>query len=41
MEARVSPLQRKHLGRRKSFAMLSEYLEFGDLFKGHALGELI
>ena len=37
MERSVHPAKLKRLGRRKSFDVLSEYVEFGDLFEGHPL----
>ncbi|MDD2878649.1 MAG: site-specific integrase [Acidiphilium sp.] len=37
MEAGAHPARLKRLGRHKSYAMLGEYLEFGDLFEGHPL----
>jgi len=37
--ARSAKLRR--LGRHKSFDMLVEFLEFGDLFDGHPLGGLL
>jgi integrase len=37
MEQNAHPAQLKRLGRHKSFDMLGEYLEFGDLFENHAL----
>ncbi len=37
MDAGVHPAKLKRLGRHKSFDVLGEYLEFGDLFEGHPL----
>jgi acetyl-CoA synthetase len=37
MEAGAHPARLKRLGRHKSYAMLGEHLEFGDLFEGHPL----
>lgn len=37
MERGVHPADLKRLGRHKSFAVLGEYLEFGDLFDRHPL----
>lgn len=37
MERGVHPAALKRLGRHKSFDVLGEYLEFGDLFDGHPL----
>ena len=37
MERGVHPADLKRLGRHKSFDVLGEYLEFGDLFDRHAL----
>ena len=37
MEWGAHPAQLKRLGRHKSFDVLGEYLEFGDLFENHAL----
>jgi len=34
MDRGEHPARRKRLGRRKSFDMLGEYPEFGDLFEG-------
>jgi len=41
MERGAHPAQLKRLGRHKSFAVLGEYLEFGDLFKGHPLSGVL
>jgi len=41
MDASVNAVQLKRLGRHKSFEMLGEYLEFGDLFEGHALSNIL
>ncbi len=41
MQQGVHPAQLKRLGRHKSFDMLGEYLEFGDLFAGHPLGGVL
>jgi hypothetical protein len=38
MERGVHPADLKRLGRHKSFDVLGEYLEFGDLFARHPLG---
>ena len=37
MDRGVHPAKLKRLGRHKSFDVLGEYLEFGDLFDGHPL----
>ncbi len=37
MERGAHPADLKRLGRHKSFDVLGEYLEFGDLFDRHAL----
>ena len=37
MDRVVHPAKLKRLGRHKSFDVLGEYLEFGDLFEGHPL----
>jgi site-specific recombinase XerD len=37
MERGIHPAKLKRLGRHKSFDVLGEYLEFGDLFDGHPL----
>jgi integrase len=37
MERGIHPAKLKQLGRHKSFDVLGEYLEFGDLFDGHPL----
>ena len=37
MDRGVHPAKLKRLGRHKSFDILGEYLEFGDLFEGHPL----
>ena len=37
MDRGVHPAKLKRLGRHKSFDVLGEYLEFGDLFEGHPL----
>jgi hypothetical protein len=41
MEAGVHPAKLKRLGRHKSFDVLGEYLEFGDLFEGHPLSGML
>lgn len=41
MEAGVHPAKLKRLGRHKSFDVLGEYLEFGDLFDGHPLSGVL
>jgi integrase len=41
MEQNAHPAQLKRLGRHKSFDMLGEYLEFGDLFENHALSSVL
>jgi hypothetical protein len=33
--------QLKRLGRHKTFDVLGEYLEFGDLFEGHPLRDVL
>ena len=37
----VHPAKLKRLGRHKSFGVLGEYLEFGDLLEGHALSGVL
>ena len=41
MDRGVHPAKLKRLGRHKSFDVLGEYLEFGDLFEGHPLGGVL
>jgi site-specific recombinase XerC len=41
MDAHVHPARLKRLGRHKSYAVMDEYLEFGDLFETHPLNGLI
>jgi len=41
MDRGVHPAKLKRLGRHKSFDVLGEYLEFGDLFDGHPLGGVL
>lgn len=41
MEAGVHPAKLKRLGRHKTFDVLGEYLEFGDLFEGHPLSGVL
>jgi len=41
MERGVHPAKLKWLGRPKSFNVLGEYLEFGDLFEGHPLNSVL
>ena len=41
MERGAHPAGLKRLGRHKSFDMLGEYLEFGDLFERHLLGGVL
>ena len=41
MERGAHPAQLKRLGRHKSFDILGEYLEFGDLFEGHPLNGVL
>lgn len=41
MERGVHPAALKRLGRHKSFDVLGEYLEFGDLFDGHPLSGVL
>jgi len=41
MEAGAHAAQLKRLGRHKTFDVLGEYLEFGNLFDGHPLGGLL
>lgn len=41
MELGVHPADLKRLGRHKSFDVLGEYLEFGDLFERHPLGGVL
>lgn len=41
MQRGAHAAQLKRLGRHKSFDVLGEYLEFGDLFAGHPLGDVL
>jgi hypothetical protein len=41
MERGAHPADLKRLGRHKSFDVLGEYLEFGDLFDRHALKSVL
>lgn len=41
MERGIHPADLKRLGRHKSFDVLGEYLEFGDLFERHPLGGVL
>jgi len=41
MDRGVHPTKLKRLGRHKSYEVLGEYLEFGDLFDGHPLGGVL
>jgi integrase len=41
MDRGVHPARLKRLGRHKSFAVLGDYLEFGDLFEGHPLSGVL
>jgi integrase len=41
MDRGVHPARLKRLGRHKSFDVLGEYLEFGDLFEGHPLSGVL
>ena len=41
MDAGAHPAKLKRLGRHKSFDVLGEYLEFGDLFDGHPLSGVL
>jgi hypothetical protein len=41
MDLGQHPTKLKRLGRLKSFDVLGEYLEFGDLFEGHPLGGVL
>jgi hypothetical protein len=41
MQAGAHAAQLKRLGRHKSFDVLGEYLEFGNLFDGHALRDVL
>ncbi len=41
MDRGVHPAKLKRLGRHKSFDVLGEYLEFGDLFERHPLGAVL
>ncbi len=41
MDRGVHPAKLKRLGRHKSFDVLGEYLEFGDLFDGHPLSGVL
>jgi integrase len=41
MDRGIHPAKLKRLGRHKSFDVLGEYLEFGDLFEGHPLAGVL
>ena len=41
MERGIHPAKLERLGRHKSFDVLGEYLEFGDLFDGHPLSGVL
>ena len=41
MDRGIHPAKLKRLGRHKSFDVLGEYLEFGDLFEGHPLSGVL
>jgi integrase len=41
MDRGIHPAKLKRLGRHKSFDVLGEYLEFGDLFEGHPLNGVL
>ena len=41
MDRGVHPAKLRRLGRHKSFDVLGEYLEFGDLFEGHPLSGVL
>jgi hypothetical protein len=41
MDRGIHPAKLKRLGRHKSFDVLGEYLEFGDLFDGHPLSGVL
>ncbi len=41
MQEGAHPAQLKRLGRHKSFDLLGEYLELGDLFETHPLGKAL
>ena len=41
MDRGIHPAKLKRLGRHKSFDMLGEYMEFGDLFEGHPLNGVL
>ena len=41
MDLGVHPAKLKRMGRHKSFDVLGEYLEFGDLFEGHPLAGVL
>jgi hypothetical protein len=41
MDRGEHPAKLKRLGRHKSFDVLGEYLEFGDLFEGHPLNGVV
>jgi len=41
MDRGVHPTKLKRLGRHKSYEVLGEYLEFGDLFDCHPLGGVL
>lgn len=41
MQRGAHPAQLKRLGRHKSFDVLGEYLEHGDLFSAHPLADVL
>ena len=41
MDRGVHPARLKRLGRHRSYAVIDDYLEFGDLFDGHPLGGVL
>jgi hypothetical protein len=41
MDRGEHPAKLKRLGRHKSFDVLGEYLEFGDLFEAHPLKDVL
>ncbi len=41
MDRGIHPAKLKRLGRHKSFDVLGEYPEFGDLFEGHPLSGVL
>ena len=41
MDLGVHPTRLKQLGRYRSYAVLGEYLQFGDPFDGHSLASVL